>query len=83
MREPTAAGGRVTVAIAKGKNGKKFRTLGKARINSKGVWTLRFTVRKYGAYRMRYSFAGNATVVKGASVRVGADQTRPGVTIGT
>jgi hypothetical protein len=73
VREPTAAGGRVTVAIAKGKHGKKFRTLGKARVNSKGVWTLRFTVRKYGNYRVRYSFAGNATVLKGAayeSVRI-------------
>jgi hypothetical protein len=73
VREPTAAGGRVTVAIAKGKRGKKFRTLGKARVNSKGVLTLRFTVRKYGNYRVRYSFSGNARVLKGAayeSVRI-------------
>jgi hypothetical protein len=73
VREPTAAGGRVTVSIAKGKHGKKFRRLGKARVNSKGVWTLRFKVRKYGNYRMRYSFSGNATVLKGSayeSVRI-------------
>ena len=33
----------MTVAVAKGKNGKRFRTLGKAKVNSKGLFTLRFT----------------------------------------
>ena len=37
-----SAGGRVTVAVAKGKKGKRFRTLGKAKVNSKGVFKLRF-----------------------------------------
>ena len=40
--EPSA-GGRVTVAVAKGKNGKKFRTLGKGKVNSKGIFKVRFT----------------------------------------
>jgi hypothetical protein len=66
LRETSAAGGRVTVAIAKGKKGKRFRTLGKPKINSKGVWQLRFKVRKHGYYRVRYSFKGSATVVRGA-----------------
>jgi hypothetical protein len=66
VRETTAAGSRVTVAYAKGKKGKKFRTLGKAKINSKGVFKLRFTIRKRGTYRLRYSFRGNATVARGA-----------------
>ena len=52
-RAPAA---RVTVAVAKGKNGKRFRTLGKAKVNSKGVFKLRFTIRKRGTYRLRYSF---------------------------
>ena len=64
------AGGRVTVAIAKGKKGKRFRTMGKAKVNSKGIWTLRFTVRKYGYYRVRYSFAGTALVPRGAIYEV-------------
>ena len=35
-RRAAAAGGRVTVAVAKGKKGKRFRTLGKPKVNSKG-----------------------------------------------
>jgi hypothetical protein len=70
LREAYAAGGKVTVAMASGKKGKKFRTMGKAKINSKGVWTLRFTQRKYGYYRVRYSFSGNASVLKGAMYEV-------------
>jgi hypothetical protein len=64
LRESTA-GGRVTVAIAKGKNGKRFRTLGKAKVNSKGVFKLRFRVTKRGTYRLRYSFRGSSTVQRG------------------
>src|SRR3954469_5601637 len=70
LREAWAAGGKVTVAIASGKKGKKFRTMGKAKVNSKGQWTLRFTVRKYGYYRVRYSYSGNALVPKGAMYEV-------------
>ena len=69
LRE-TSAGGRVTVAAAKGKNGKRFRTLGKARVNSQGVFKLRFTIRKRGTYRLRYSFAGSATVDRGTVYEV-------------
>ena len=65
VREHSAAGSRVTVAIAKGKKGKHFRTLGKAKVTSKGIFKLRFTVRKRGAYRLRYSFSGNGTVQRG------------------
>ena len=69
-REPSAAGSRVTVAIAKGKKGKKFRTLGKAKVNSKGVFKLRFTRPQAGTYRVRYSFTGNATVARGTVYEV-------------
>ena len=54
----------MTVAVAKGKKGKQFRTLGKAKINSKGVFKLRFRL-SLGTYRMRYSFTGSSTVAKG------------------
>ncbi len=70
VREPSAAGSRVTVAAAKGKKGKRFRTLGKAKINSKGVFKLKFTIRKRGTYRLRYSFRGNATVARGTIYEV-------------
>jgi len=66
--EPSA-GGKVTVAVAKGKNGKKFRTLGKAKVNSKGVFKLRFRL-SLGTYRVRYSFAGSSTVAKGTVYEV-------------
>jgi hypothetical protein len=74
VREPSAAGKRVTIAIAKGKKtrkGKKstrFHRLGKAKVNRKGVFKLRFKVRKRGVYRLRYSFPGNATVARGKVV---------------
>ena len=70
LREATAAGSRVTVAYAKGKNGKRFKTLGKAKVNSKGVFKLNFTIRKRGTYRLRYSFRGNATVARGTIYEV-------------
>ncbi len=65
LRETSAAGSRVTVAIATGKTGKRFRTLGKAKVSSKGIFKLNFTIRKRGWYRLRYSFSGNATVARG------------------
>lgn len=67
LRETAAAGGRVTIAIAKGKKGKKFRTLGRAKINSKGAFKLRFTQRKLGWYRLRYSYKGSTAVARGAA----------------
>jgi hypothetical protein len=70
LREKTAAGSRVTVAYAKGKNGKRFKTLGKAKVNSKGTFKLNFTIRKRGTYRLRYSFRGNATVARGTVYEV-------------
>jgi hypothetical protein len=36
LGETTGGGKKITLAIAKGKNGKKFRTLGKAKVNSQG-----------------------------------------------
>ena len=71
MRDAVLRGSRVTVALAKGKNGKRFRTLGKPKVNSKGQFKVRFTVRKLGWYRVRYSFKGNATVARGHLLRAG------------
>ena len=47
-----------------GIKGKRFRTLGKPKINSKGQITLRFRL-KVGTYRMRYSFKGNSVMARG------------------
>jgi hypothetical protein len=67
MRDAWLRGSRVTVAIAKGKTGKRFRTIGKPKVNSKGQFSVRFTVRKLGWYRVRYSFKGNSAVARGTS----------------
>jgi hypothetical protein len=69
VREASAAGSRVTVAVAKGKKGKRFRTLGKPRVNSQGVFKLRFRLKR-GTYRVRYSFRGNSTVARGTVYEV-------------
>jgi hypothetical protein len=69
VRELAVAGGKVTISYAKGKKGKRFHTLGKAKVNSKGAFKLRFRLKR-GTYRMRYSFKGNANVVRGAVYEV-------------
>ena len=55
--------------MAKGKKGKRFRTLGKAKVNSKGAFKLRFRLSR-GTYRMRYSFRGNSTSPAGTVYEV-------------
>ena len=60
-----AARGKVTVYIARGKKKGKFRKIGKAKINSKGRFTKRFTVQKTGVYRMRYTYKGSSLVAGG------------------
>lgn len=64
--DTSAAGSRVTISAAFGKHGKHFRTLGKARVSSKGTFSKRFRLKKLGYYRLRFSFPGSATVTKGA-----------------
>jgi len=64
IREKAIAGGRVTVAVAKGKKGKKFRTLGKGKVNSKGIVKVRFRLAR-GTYRVRFSYSGGTYVAKG------------------
>jgi hypothetical protein len=64
-----SAGSRVTIAVAKGKKGKRFRTLGKAKVNSQGVFKLRFRLSR-GTYRVRYSFRGTSTVARGTVYEV-------------
>ena len=62
---PNGSGGKVTVSQAFGKHGKHFRTLGRGKLSSKGVFKVSFTNRKVGWYRFRFSYKGSATVTKG------------------
>jgi hypothetical protein len=71
VRERAAAGRRVTVAIARGRKGGKFKRLGRARIRGNGTFSLRFTVRRTGRYRMRYTFRGTGRVASGTVVQRG------------
>ena len=67
------ARGRVTISIARGKKKGKFRRIGKAKINSQGRFTKRFTVRRTGIYRLRYTYKGSSLVAGGrvtAQVRI-------------
>jgi hypothetical protein len=59
------ARGKVTISIARGKKKGKFHRIGKAKINSKGRFTKRFTVRRTGVYRLRYSYKGSSLVAGG------------------
>ena len=62
----SARGSRVTVYYAKGRKGGKFRKLGRtSRVNSKGRFTLRFKLRRYGVYRLQYRFKGSSLVLGG------------------
>ena len=66
MRDAFARGSRVTVYYAKGRKGGKFRKLGRSsRVNSKGRFTLRFKLRRYGVYRLQYRFKGSSLVLGG------------------
>ena len=64
VRERVARG-KVTIYLARGKKTGKFRKIGRAKINSKGRFTERFTVRRTGFYRLRYTYKGSSLVAGG------------------
>ncbi len=63
LREKSATG-KVKIAMARGKKGGKFRSIGSAPIR-KGVISKRFRQRRYGIYRLRFTYAGGATTAPG------------------
>lgn len=69
VRERSAAGSRVRLAYARGTKGGKYRSLGSVKIDSKGVFTKRFTLRRGGTYRLRFVYPGSATVARGVVVQ--------------
>jgi hypothetical protein len=64
VRERVARG-RVTISVARGRKGGRFRRLGRAKINSKGRFTKKFKLRKTGVYRLRYTYKGSDLVAAG------------------
>jgi hypothetical protein len=69
VREKSMAGSRVTVAVAKGKKGKRFKTLGKPKVNSNGDFRQRFRLAR-GTYRLRFSYKGSSTIARGTIYQV-------------
>ncbi len=61
--------GRVSLAIARGTKGGKYRSLGRVKISSKGTFTKRFTERRTGTYRIRVKFSGSSTAQSGTIVQ--------------
>jgi hypothetical protein len=67
--EETATG-TMTASIAKGAKGKKFRKLATVKLGTASRFKLKFRVSKPGAYRIRYAYKGNATVIAGSATEV-------------
>lgn len=69
IRERVARG-KVTVSLAKGRRKGRFHRVGSATISSKGRFTKRFSVRRTGTYRLRYSYKGSSLVAAGRATEV-------------
>jgi hypothetical protein len=67
--EETATG-KMTASIAKGAKGKKFRKLATVKLGTASRFKLKFRVSKPGAYRIRYAYKGNSTVIAGSATKV-------------
>jgi hypothetical protein len=63
LREKSARG-KVTVKLARGRKGGRFRSVGKARVRN-GVFKKRFTLNSPGVYRAKYIFKGSSTTAAG------------------
>lgn len=61
LRE-TSARGRVSVTLARGSRGGKYRSVGSARISQAGTVTKRFRTSRPGVYRLRFTYAGAGTI---------------------
>jgi hypothetical protein len=64
----TTIRGRVSIQMARGKKGGKYRSIGRAKISSKGTFTKRFTQRRTGDYRVRVKYSGSKTAQAGTIV---------------
>jgi hypothetical protein len=50
--------GTVSLALARGSKGGKYKSIGKVKISSKSTFTKHFTQHRYGTYRLRVHYAG-------------------------
>jgi hypothetical protein len=68
VREKSARG-RIKVSIAKGRKGGRFRKLRTVKIKKDSRFSVKFTLRKKGRYRLRYRYKGNATTASGTAIQ--------------
>jgi hypothetical protein len=61
--------GKVSLAMARGSKGGKYKSLGTVSISSKGTFTKRFTQRRMGTYRLRIHYRGSAIAPAASVVR--------------
>ena len=59
--------GRVSIALARGTKGGKYRSLGSVKVSKHSV-TKRFRATKAGVYRLRFKYKGNSSVAGGYEV---------------
>ncbi len=64
LREKSARG-RVSIALARGTKGGKYRSIGSARISALATVAKRFRVTRAGTYRLRFTFKGSQTTFGG------------------
>lgn len=64
LRERSARG-RVSISLARGTSGGKYRSLGSARISSLGTVAKRFSATRSGSYRLRFSYKGSGMIAAG------------------
>ncbi len=79
VREPSAAKGVVTVAIARGSRGGTFKRASEAVVSSDGSFRARFRASS-GTHRIRFRFAGNTLVTSGEQIKrftVGSGRLKP------
>lgn len=68
VREPAAAKGTVTVAIARGASGGSFKAAREVTVGSGGAFTARFKATS-GTNRIRFSFRGNTFIARGEQIK--------------
>ena len=79
VREPSAAKGVVTVAIARGSRGGTFKRASETVVSSDGSFRARFRASS-GTHRIRFRFAGNTLVTSGEQIKrftVGSGRLKP------
>jgi hypothetical protein len=62
-----ATSGQVSIAIARGSKGGRYRSLGSVKIRGQAI-SKRFRLTRSGTYRLRFKYKGNALVAPGFAV---------------